>query len=241
MKIAGKTDIGMVRKVNEDAYAMIELPYAAAAIVCDGMGGAKSGNVASDMAVGIISDKISSSCRPDMSGRSIKNMLTASLHAANITIYNMAHSAPSLVGMGTTAVAAYIAGDTAHIAHVGDSRAYIYTPENGLRQITRDHSIVQNMLESGQLTNDEARYHPKRNVITRALGAAETVDVEYTECELDGGMLLLCTDGLTNFMRHEDMEQVIADVSFELCPERLIQRANKNGGGDNITVVIMKN
>lgn len=240
MRIAAKSNKGLVRASNQDSYSAGELPGGVAwAVVCDGMGGANGGNIASVTAVRILSEHISSSYREGMSSTSIKTMLSSAMYAANVSVFDMSRSVESLAGMGTTAVAAIISGGLAHIVHAGDSRAYI-AGGGELRQITKDHSIVQNRIESGQLTPEEAQFHPRKNVITRALGVSETVDVDYNESIIEHGkMLLLCTDGLTNYVSRERIIDIINTSSFSDLPGILIEEANTGGGGDNITVVVL--
>lgn len=242
MKFACKTDIGQVRRTNQDSYAVGELPGGVAwAVVCDGMGGANGGNIASSTAVKTISEKIASSWRPGMGANSICNMLKSVVAAANVNVFDMAQSVESLVGMGTTVVVALIADGVAHLVHAGDSRAYHIT-EKGLTQITRDHSIVQSLVEQGRLTEEEAREHPRRNVITRALGVSDILEVDYNEVDLaDNEGILLCTDGLSGYVEHADMEAAFQTIPFVECPEHLTRLANENGGGDNITVVAICN
>ena len=168
MKIVAKTDKGLVRENNQDAYAVGELPGEVAwAVVCDGMGGAAGGNIASALAVKVISDKITSSYNEKMRDSSIKNLLDSAITAANIEVYDMAYSRPDLKGMGTTVVAVVVRDNVAHIAHAGDSRAYIVN-KDGVEQITVDHSLVQNLVDRGEITKEEAEHHPNKNVITRA-------------------------------------------------------------------------
>ncbi len=240
MRIAAKSNKGLVRSSNQDSYSAGELPGGVAwAVVCDGMGGANGGNIASVTAVRILSEHISASYREGMSSASIRTMLSSAMYAANVSVFDMSRSVEALSGMGTTAVAAVIAGGVAHIVHAGDSRAYI-AGGGTLMQITRDHSIVQNMIESGQLTPEEAQFHPRKNVITRALGVSETVDVDYNEAELEPGkILLICTDGLTNYVSSDKIIDIIEKNSFSNLPAMLIDQANTGGGGDNITVVVL--
>ncbi len=238
MKFACKTDIGKVRRSNQDCYAVGELPGGVAwGVVCDGMGGANGGNIASRTAVKTVSEKIASSWRQGMGANSICNMLKSVVAAANINVFDMQNSVETLAGMGTTIVLALIADGTAHIVHAGDSRAY-HLKNGTLTQVTKDHSIVQSLVEQGKLTEKEAREHPRRNVITRALGVAETLDVDYTELDLEQGEgLLICTDGLSGYVEVDQMERVIASYPFVERAEQLVNLANQNGGGDNITVV----
>ena len=242
MKIASKTDTGLVRNSNQDSYAAGELMDGTAwAVVCDGMGGANGGNVASANAVKIVSEYISSSYHENMNSNSIRTLLQSAICGANVRLYDMAHTIESLEGMGTTVVAAIVANGMVHITHAGDSRAYMVR-DNKLIQITKDHSIVQSMVDKGELTSEEAKSHPKRNVITRALGVTENIDFEYNETEFyEGDQILICTDGLTNYVSENDIEKVISDNNFYEYPKALIDLANSNGGGDNITIVVLSN
>ena len=240
MKIAGKTDIGMVRSSNQDFYLTGEISDSVSwAVVCDGMGGANGGNIASETAAKTVSDQIKMSYRNEMSSNSIKYLLMSAITAANSDVYDMAMKDESLSGMGTTVVAAIVINGMAYIAHAGDSRAYVIG-DNSITQVTRDHSIVQSMIENGEITEEEAKTHPNRNVITRALGVTEKIDIDYNEIRLDTDQsLLICTDGLTNFVENKQILEIIGNNKFYEYPEKLIEKANENGGGDNITVVMM--
>lgn len=238
MKIVAKTDKGLVRENNQDAYAVGELPGEVAwAVVCDGMGGAAGGNIASALAVKVISDKITSSYNEKMRDSSIKNLLDSAITAANIEVYDMAYSRPDLKGMGTTVVAVVVRDNVAHIAHAGDSRAYIVN-KDGVEQITVDHSLVQNLVDIGEITKEEAEHHPNKNVITRALGVDKRIDVDFSEVDLqENETLILCTDGLSNCVNNAEIADDIKDGQYYAFADRLVKRANKNGGNDNITVV----
>ena len=196
------------------------------------------GNIASNLAVKTLSDRITGNWRKKMEPKSIYNALMSAVSAANLTVFDKAAGDEQLSGMGTTVVAAVIFGDTAYVIHAGDSRAYKFS-KSGLTQITRDHSIVQSMVESGRISQEEARVHPRKNVITKALGVDEYLDAEYNEIDLeDGEGLLLCSDGLTNYVADDAMLEILKGTKLSDCPEALIEAANKNGGGDNITAVI---
>ena len=237
MKIVAKTDKGRVRDSNQDAYAVGEFPDEVAwAIVCDGMGGAAGGNIASALAVKVISDKINASYRDTMKDSSIVNMLHSALTAANMEVYDMADANPDLNGMGTTVVCAIVKNGKAFIAHAGDSRAYIYDGE--LKQVTTDHSVVQRLLDSGQITKEEAEHHPYKNRITRAIGVDKSIEIDFDEIELgDDEVLILCTDGLSNYVTDDEMINEVQDGKYYAFADRLVRKANNNGGGDNITVV----
>ncbi|HOJ36032.1 MAG: Stp1/IreP family PP2C-type Ser/Thr phosphatase [Clostridiales bacterium] len=240
MKISAKTDRGRVRPDNQDSYAVGEMTGGVAwAVVCDGMGGAAGGYLASTESVRIISERLASSYRPGMNETSVKNILVSAINAANVNIYDISSTNSEFSGMGTTVVAAIVCEDTVYIAHVGDSRAYIINSQ-GVRQLTRDHSLVQNLLDVGKLSPNEAKEHPYKNVITRALGVNETVEVDFcVESFSKDDALLICTDGLTNFVSTDDILKSTADGKVYEFAERLVTAANNNGGGDNITAVVI--
>ena len=240
MRITGQTHIGLVRQNNQDAldYGTLsnELCYA---VVCDGMGGANGGNIASRIAVDVISGRIKENLRDDRPHGAVEHLLESAMAAANIGVFDRAKAEPELSGMGTTVVAVVVSGNNAYISHVGDSRLY-HLRQGELKAITRDHSVVQELVESGQITEEQARSHPRRNYITRALGVTENEAGEFDELELlAGDRLLLCTDGLTNMVPHEQMRQILNDEPTEAAVERLLQAALDGGGTDNITVLLM--
>ena len=239
MQIYSKTDKGLVREINQDACRTGMLSDSVGfAIVCDGMGGANAGDVASSTAVDAITDYITKSYRGTMGPPDLEKMAKNALESANIQLYDMALNHPDYAGMGTTAVLAILSGNSAVIAHVGDSR--IYLVNDTITQLTKDHSVVQTLIESGKFTPEDAKVHPRKNVITRAIGSEETVAVDLTSLELnEGDILLLCTDGLTNFTEVSDITEIMKTEDLSGTPDLLIQKANQNGGGDNITVVVM--
>ena len=237
MQIFSKTDRGRVRTDNQDAYFAGKITDDSVfAVVCDGMGGANAGNVASELAVRHISEYVIRSYRDGMNMTDTEKTLKNAIVSANISLYDKAVNNAELAGMGTTAVAAFVKDGTAVIAHVGDSRIYLVNGE--IKQLTRDHSVVQSLIESGKITPEDAKVHPRKNVITRALGAEEDVAVDSDCINLsDGDTLLLCSDGLTNFLDDKDILTVFQNNDISAVAERLVEEANKNGGGDNITVV----
>ncbi len=239
MRISVKTDVGLTRSVNQDAFSYGEFSETAAwAVVCDGMGGASAGDVASSVASSLIAEKLKKSFSPDMNSASVINLIKSVVETANSKLYSMASENPDLQGMGTTVVVAIISGSKIYIANAGDSRAYYYCKENGLTQITKDHSVVQAMVELGEITPDEARNHPRKNIITRALGVEDTIELDFYENEMDAdGVLLICSDGLTNYVVDEEIEKLIVNTEFDKLAEVLVDSANEKGGGDNITVV----
>ena len=240
LKIVAKTDIGLKRVCNEDSYAAGELPGSVAwAVVCDGMGGATGGNIASSTAVKLISERISSGYHKGMTTNSIRNILISAITAANISVFDASRENPELTGMGTTVVAAILVDGVACIAHAGDSRAYILS-KSGLRQLTKDHSFVQEMVDNGSLTEDEAKIDPRKNIITRALGVDEDIRIDFCEEFLDeDDIVLICTDGLTNYVTESEICDITSESNYYEYAEKLVNRANCNGGGDNITVVTL--
>lgn len=240
MNIYGSTDKGKLRHSNQDAFSFGKFDDGTVwVVVCDGMGGANGGNVASRMAVDNLSASLKSGYRLNMSEMSYKNLLSSAVNAANVRVFDKAREDAGLAGMGTTVVAVLISDNTAYIAHAGDSRAYLFS--NGqLTQLTRDHSIVQRMVEEGRISWEEARVHPRKNVITRALGVEESVEVEFTVSDLPhGASLLVCTDGLTNYVTPEELMKILSLQDRENVALNLIEAANSNGGGDNITAVVI--
>lgn len=239
MRIYSKIDIGKERSSNQDAFFAGEISQDIAfAVVCDGMGGANAGEVASQTAVKTISEYIINSYRKKITIRDFVKILRNALISANITLYEMAAKDEELKGMGTTAVVVVVKGNEVAIAHVGDSRIYLVNDK--ITQLTRDHSIVQTLIESGEISPEDAALHPRKNVITRALGVEEDVAVDTSELVLsDNDTLLLCTDGLTNFLAVEDILKTFKENDIALVPEKLVELANAGGGGDNITAVTL--
>ena len=242
LNVYGQSDIGLVRNLNEDACnGGVLSTNVAWAVVCDGMGGAKGGNVASAMAVTLISEQILSSYHSDQSNNSVKDLILAAMLHANTSIYNSAKSNESLKGMGTTAVVAVVCDGIAHIVHAGDSRAYIITSD-GIQQLTTDHSMVQELVKNGDLTEQEAKVHPQKNIITRALGVQPIIELDYCKHDFSNdSLLLICTDGLTNYVDAEQIYQLSKEYHDNYLAEQLITHAKNAGGGDNITVAIIEN
>lgn len=242
LKIYSQSDIGLVRKLNEDACQSGTLADGSAwAVVCDGMGGANGGNVASGIAVEKISNCITSGYSEGMDNEKIKDLITNAVMSANKAVHDMAQSDSKLSGMGTTVVVAIISGGFAHIAHAGDSRAYLLSPD-GIRQITTDHSMVQEMVEKGDLTQQEAKKHPQKNIITRALGVESSIRIDYCNIQfLPENRLLICTDGLSNYIEDEQISRLAKETDADQLTKRLVALAKDAGGGDNITVTVIEN
>lgn len=238
MKIVARTDKGCVRENNQDSYTGGELSGGVAyAIVCDGMGGAAEGAFASSEAVKIIREKICSGYKSGMSDISVKALLVSALENANKHIYLLSLTDEKYYGMGTTAVVALVTDSYAYIAHVGDSRAYLIADGEAV-QLTRDHSVVQRMLENGEITPDEVANHPKKHIITRAIGVDSEIKVDFCQESFGGGsVLLLCSDGLSNYVSSSDLVEQTSGKSYFEYADKLVSLALKNGGGDNVTVV----
>lgn len=240
LKVYTESDIGLVRKLNEDACGGGLLSEQSAwVVVCDGMGGAKGGNVASGIAVEKISEQILARYRAEMDDTAIKELISAAIASANTEVHRRSGSDESLSGMGTTVVTAVVAGGYAHIAHAGDSRAYLITSE-AICQLTTDHSMVQEMVEKGDLTEQEAKIHPQKNIITRALGVESSIQIDYCEVPFQpGNLLLICTDGLTNYLDENQIFSLSQKLGAEELTQRLVVLAKEAGGSDNITVAVV--
>ena len=241
MNTVGSSDIGKKRVRNEDSFRFGQCEDGVVwAVVCDGMGGAKGGQTASTIAADMVGRKIEKCYNTLMTDLSIENLLLSAITTANVAIFDRAVSDESLEGMGTTIVSCVIKNNVACIAHVGDSRAYIIS-DGEIRQITRDHSLVQEMYDKGQLTKEQFEHHPNKNIITRALGIEEEVDIDFDTVDVkNDDVLILCTDGLCGCVSDQDILHTYLDSDFENLAATYIELANNNGGRDNITVVAIK-
>ena len=240
MKLWGITHRGAVRQQNQDAYAVRELEDGRGlAVVCDGMGGARAGNVASSMAVELFMRKLEEQGQPGDDPQ--KWLKTAAAHA-NDGVFQKAVEDPDCTGMGTTLVAALAGNGKAVLLNEGDSRAYHIT-RDGITRITKDHSLVGSMVEQGNMTEQEARRHPNRNLITRALGPEENVlDDEFSCKWKQGDYLLLCTDGLVNTVSDQELLfEIVHTEDPEHCLRRLVDISVSRGAPDNITAILMQN
>jgi len=234
MRVYGVSNIGLVRKENQDAFVVGENESFAYAVVCDGMGGANGGAVASELAVDIVSKRISVSEKSS----DYKFVLLSAVSAANVSVYDKAKTDSSLEGMGTTIVAAVVKDDVLHVAHAGDSRAYLFDGKE-FTQLTRDHSVVQELLENGDITPDQAQHYPNRNLITRALGVSLDLQPEYNEFYLQGDYsVFICTDGVTNLVGDDEIAEFIKEKT-ETAVDSIIKLAMERGGTDNATAVII--
>ena len=239
MKLAGKTDVGRVRQENQDDYRAGELPGGAVwALVCDGMGGAKGGREASQGACNVIENFFQEQYAQCGAGQEEPFLKKALLYANRFVFQKAAHE-EALAGMGTTAVCALVRSGNVYLCHAGDSRAYLIR-DGKLTQLTHDHSYVQELVDCGTITEEEAEHHPQKNIITKALGVDYRLEPEFTAAKLTReDRLLRCTDGLTNMVPVEEMEELLAQGAFYDLPDRLIEAANAHGGSDNITALLL--
>lgn len=237
MKTFAITDVGRARSSNQDYIYTNELSVGKLDnlfIVADGMGGHSGGEIASMTAAETIVSYINSSD----TDKPVK-LLQNAIEAANTKLVEMASADEELEGMGTTIVAATIAGDQMYLANVGDSRLYII--HDDIEQITKDHSLVDELVRSGSISKEEARFHPKKNIITRAVGAREGIMIDLFQVALKPkDLILMCTDGLTNMLEDEDIFLMIKQQRDVVgMVEKLVDSANENGGKDNISVLII--
>lgn len=241
MQSWGLSDKGCVRPQNQDAYQIVQLDRnTLLCVLCDGMGGAKSGNIASALAVDVFVQEVRQNHKSGMSREQIDQMLRSSTKLANFTVYDQAKQFEDFSGMGTTLVAAYITGGRATVVNVGDSRCYAVNRE-GIQQITTDHSLVQMMLTNGELTPEQARSYPGKNYITRAIGTEPTVECDIFRRNLEkGDALLLCSDGLHGVVDEQEiLFEVVHGADKENCCQRLLDIALMRGAPDNVTSVLV--
>ena len=241
MEYWGLTDPGCVRKQNQDSFQIVKLDRnAILAIVCDGMGGAKSGNIASSLAMDVFIEEVRRCWVPNMDDDKVDQMLRSAVKLANFTVYDQSRQIEEFDGMGTTLVAALVRGRKATVVNVGDSRAYGIN-ENGIRQITTDHSLVQMMVDRGELTPEMARHYPGKNLITRAIGTETMVTCDLHHLEVKrGNFLVLCSDGLSNMMDEQEiLFEVVHGVNKQYCCQRLLNIAKNRGAPDNVTSVLI--
>lgn len=230
LKVGAKTDVGLVREANEDSY-LVDAPLF---VVADGMGGHIAGDIASATAIDLIS------AHSDDARAADPGSLAALIKGANRAILNKAQSDPQLSGMGTTCTLVLFDAERAHIAHVGDSRAYLF--RNGeLEQLTDDHTLVGRLVREGKLRPEEAAHHPQRSVITRALGVDDDVHVDLSAIDVgEGDRVLICSDGLTSMVEHAQIAEMLETESDpQQAADRLVSLANSAGGEDNITVIVV--
>jgi serine/threonine protein phosphatase PrpC len=241
MIIGKATHSGLVRSTNEDSIYVHECAANEAyAIVADGMGGHRAGEVASALAVETISSYINAHYKFAMSIDFLRTIIVQSYFEANEAIYQKS-AEERYRGMGTTASLCFLTDDTLILSHVGDSR--IYTIKNhSIRRLTKDHSLVADLVEKGEITSDEAQVDPRKNVITRAMGTEKLISVDIGTCPYRGEIILVCSDGLTNFVSEEQiLDKLEQEEDLQKAADGLIDLANAGGGKDNISVILMKN
>ena len=239
MKVYSATDVGQKCEINQDYIYVSADPVGNLPnlfVVADGMGGHNAGDYASSHGVNTLVEQI----RKDANYNPVK-VIRYAIEAANTELLNSASGNESLQGMGTTMVVCTIVGQYAYVANIGDSRLYVV--QHAIRQVTRDHSLVEEMVRMGEINAEEARTHPKKNIITRALGAEKTVEVDFFDLKLEAGStILMCSDGLSNMVEDSRMEEIILDPGKDLSlkGKELIREANQNGGKDNIAVILIE-
>ena len=238
LKIEALTNVGKVRKINEDSVASFVCDQYAYAIIADGMGGHLAGEVASGMAVDIIQEYIKDNITEDMDHFQVKEQMIKAFHLANIHIYQYSCENDSVMGMGTTTTMCMVRNGYVIFAHVGDSRAYLI--DKKIKQITNDHSYVQELVKLGQITPEEAKVHPRRNYITRAMGVEETVKVDAGRKTYKGQKILICSDGLHGKVDDDEILAKVSKPDAKKSVKSLVKLANDRGGEDNISVVIME-
>ena len=241
MNIWGITDVGVVRKQNQDNYHIELLAEdMALGIVCDGMGGAKAGNVASQLAVETFLDTANAQ-PPEQWRNEPEALLHFAAEQANGAVHFRASVDADCRGMGTTMVVALAIGNQAYILNIGDSRCYLVRPE-GISRVTRDHSVVEDLVARGQITPEQARQHPQKNLITRALGAESQLRADLFRQSVEpGDALLLCSDGLSNVVSDQErLYEVLHGGPAEDCCRRLLDIALSRGAPDNVTAVLLQ-
>ena len=241
MQSWGLSDQGCVRKQNQDAYHIEKLDRnSLLCVVCDGMGGAKSGNIASTLAVDVFVEEVRRTWTPGIPLDKLEQMLRGAVKLANFTVFDQSQQFEEFDGMGTTLVAVLVSGRRATVVNVGDSRAY-KVDSDGIRQITRDHSLVQMMVDRGELSPEIARTYPGKNFITRAIGTETMVECDMYHFDVrKGDFLLLCSDGLSNTMDEQEMLfEIVHGVKKQHCCKRLLDIAKNRGAPDNVTSVLI--
>src|SRR5665647_494271 len=231
------SDVGNVRKTNEDSVGYFEASDFDIYAVADGMGGHNAGEVASELAIKVIIEYI----KKNQQGLDLKKVLSEGVKCANKEIYDVASGSDSLKGMGTTITICFKKQNKMVVANVGDSSCYIIDNNRKLLKITRDHSLVQQLLDNGTITEESARNHPNKNIITRALGTNEVVEVDLFDVDLTNVIkCILCTDGLTNDVTYSEMYDIIIKNENDSSCKMLVDLSKSKGGRDNISVIVFE-
>lgn len=240
MKACGLTDNGLSRENNQDSLFVSDKVNLPLFIVADGMGGHNAGEIASNIAVETIKDMFINNIDILKFKENIIKTIKDSVLEANKKIYFKSLCTPECSGMGTTLTMSYIDDTEIYIGHIGDSRAYIIK-NSQIQQITEDDSLVNELIKNGSITKEEAKTHPQRNVITKALGTSIDIEVNIQTIEYKSGdILIICSDGLSNMVKENSMLGIIESEDVSVACEKLIELAKENGGSDNITLIIIK-
>ena len=245
MEYFGVTNVGKRRQSNQDCFALRMVCDYLVAIVCDGMGGANGGKIASEVACETFCNSLCTRIEelhaedPDSVPSILDKLIRKAIDAANEQIYKLALKNRDLAGMGTTLVGCVIQGHKVIFFNIGDSALY-HVRGDKIRKLTRDHSLVQSLIDSGKLTPEDAAHHPNKNVITRVVGVDEHVEADLSRCNIASGYLLLCSDGLSNYLSGPDLAFFLNEEGeIQEKAELLINYANAKGGADNITAVVI--
>ncbi|MDE6521020.1 MAG: Stp1/IreP family PP2C-type Ser/Thr phosphatase [Ruminococcus sp.] len=242
MKFRFDTNIGLKREENQDTVRCEYFGRNVLAVVCDGMGGERAGKDASEIAIREFFQRFKDGYNDELDNDGIRKLLISSVSAANSVIYTKAKMDFTNFGMGTTCVAAFINSDAAFIANVGDSRAYVVVKESGIYQVTSDHNVATMLYEQGEITEEEMQNHPKRHMLTRAVGVDKTVLTDTFILTYDDKInLLLCSDGLSGYCSDDEIFSVICENSFDNTVDALIGLALDKGGRDNVTIAYISN
>lgn len=237
MQHAKISDVGKVRELNEDNVFFFDSELFPYGIVADGMGGHAAGEVASEMLVDIVTNHLASRLEESFDYVEVGEQIRRAILSANGIIYNYSKKHYKVMGMGTTATVAMIYQGKLITVHVGDSRAYIIKDDT-ITQLTKDHSYVQELVARGEITPEEAKNHPKKNFITRAIGVDDFIKVDVSIKNYEGGTVLMCSDGLTNFVEDNEIKEYIQNSDdLQSSIQALVDLANERGGKDNITIL----
>ncbi len=240
MRVYSGSDIGLMRDSNQDYCMTGEFSdHAVWAVVCDGMGGANGGCTASSVATETIAGILTEQYQDNLPPEDLRELMEDAVGQANLRVFDMSLKDPSLYGMGTTVVCAVAENGRYHFVHAGDSRAYLWH-EGRMTRVTTDHSVVQELVTAGKITEDEARVHPNRNIITRALGVEPVLVTDYNTGALEeGDRLMICTDGLSGYFSDEELCGMMGEKDGDALVTALIEAAKQAGGSDNITVAVI--
>lgn len=240
MQFEARTDKGIERHSNEDFCDARQVGKFTILVLADGMGGANSGEVASSIAVKSIFNSLDENLMRNLSLADMPKTLSDMIKRTNSMIFELSRTNDKFEGMGTTLEICVVAQNTAYIAHIGDSRVYKITQDGSIKKLTKDHSLVEYMIDSGTITPEEAVNHPQRNVITRALGTTPETEADIISFTLsEGDIILMCSDGLSNMLSEKELvSAILSEQELSLRAEKLVQMANAAGGKDNITVIL---